>query len=124
MERRFFFVPDHRKERIALHDVLRKGGGSNDIIGTVAKYFCSEIVSMSGVPIPNCNGMIGFGLWLRFEFNENGIMRAGMLDKYGNVKGNGLPFPDEIWAIYRTMMLAKYNLKSLPKTMNLIFKTA
>ena len=77
-------------------------------------YYGQRISEMNGGPISYGDGYISFTDWLAYEFSTNGCFGTPAWDEKWKPVGMLLPFPEELWQIYRVQLMARYNLRELP----------
>lgn len=77
-------------------------------------YYGQRMSEMGGGPISYGDGYISFTDWLAYEFSTNGCFGTLEWDEKWKPFDMLLPFPDELWQIYRVHVMARYNLRGLP----------
>jgi hypothetical protein len=91
-----------------LAKMTARGGISWIVRAAFALYASESIKLIHGADTSYGSGVQPFLDWLIGELRTNGFM--------GWISGDKMyvPFPDELWAIYRVQIMARYNLTGLP----------
>ncbi len=84
------------------------------MIMVLASHYGHRIEEMNGGPVSYGDGYISFVDWLVYEFSTNGCFGTLVWDEKWKLADMLLPFPDELWQIYRVHVMARYNLRELP----------
>jgi hypothetical protein len=115
---RYWFENDGRP-RITRHEFRQINGLPKD--AKIVKKFCDHCDKASllanGSPIILPRGMDSFRQWMHLEFTNEGVPYI-ISEETGKWL---MPDPDEIWAIYRIRMMARYNVSKLPPCFDIDF---
>lgn len=109
---KYYFEDDLRKNPLSFKKLAAMVDKSDPARKTeehaFATWCAGEIDRMNGSEVVFPDGMQGFRSWMRAEFTSGGIPKAQLEGVWR------LPFPEEMWRIYRVQMMARHNLSKLP----------